>query len=107
MAVETEAKVERAAGGQRWSGGWLLFDLATLALLTLGAVWLRADRLMTAPAFADESMEVLLALDTLAAGRLNLVGVSSFLGGLHTWLLMAVVTLGYFACARWLKLERA
>lgn len=68
-------------------------ELVALVAILAVAVWLRADRLMLAPAFTDESMEVLLALDTLAAGRLNLVGVSSFLGGLHTWLLMAVIAL--------------
>lgn len=70
--------------------GWGVSDWLLLAALVALALPLRLDRFMTVPAFTDESMEVLLALDTLAAGRLNLVGVSSFLGGFHTWLLMAV-----------------
>jgi hypothetical protein len=71
----------------------IVLEAAALAIMLVVAVWLRADRLMQTPVFTDESMEVMLALDTLAAGRLNLVGVSSFLGGLHTWLLMAVIAL--------------
>lgn len=85
--VTPEAVEPRPAGG-RWS---VAVEAGLLVAILALAAALRADRLMTVPAFTDETMEVQLALDWLAAGRPNLVGVSSFLGGFHTWLLMAVL----------------
>ena len=89
--IQQAAPTGTGASPHRQERLWAAVEVVGLAVTTVVAVALRADRLMTVPAFTDESMEVLLALDALAAGRLNLVGVSSFLGGLHTWLLMAVL----------------
>jgi 4-amino-4-deoxy-L-arabinose transferase-like glycosyltransferase len=72
----------------------VLVDLLAVAGLAVLAAVLRADRFMTVPAFTDETQEVLLALDWLAAGGINLVGVSFYLGGLSTWLLMLLFWLG-------------